>query len=124
MRIRSLILTGVAAAGLVLAVDRAALGADYPVLRGSQQTEDTPPRDFDSGTFNWSGFYWMKGGELVLGPFQGKPACVRIAVGKGVCGTAARERRTRQSGLGRPSALRAAHAQPFARHIRCFRFVA
>ena len=37
---------------------------------------------------NWAGFYWMKGGELVLGPFQGKPACVRIAVGKGVCGTA------------------------------------
>jgi len=57
MRIRSLFLTGVAAAGLVLVVDRAALGADYPVLRGSQQTEDTPPRDFDSGTFNWTGFY-------------------------------------------------------------------
>jgi L-methionine (R)-S-oxide reductase len=43
---------------------------------------------------NWAGFYWMRGGELVLGPFQGKPACVRIALGKGVCGTAARERRT------------------------------
>ena len=43
---------------------------------------------------NWAGFYWMKGGELVLGPFQGKPACVRIALGKGVCGTAALERRT------------------------------
>jgi len=43
---------------------------------------------------NWAGFYWMKGGELVLGPFQGKPACVRIAPGRGVCGTAARERRT------------------------------
>jgi L-methionine (R)-S-oxide reductase len=43
---------------------------------------------------NWAGFYWMKGGELVLGPFQGKPACVRIAVGRGVCGTAVRERRT------------------------------
>jgi L-methionine (R)-S-oxide reductase len=43
---------------------------------------------------NWAGFYWMKGGELVLGAFQGKPACVRIALGKGVCGTAARERRT------------------------------
>jgi GAF domain-containing protein len=43
---------------------------------------------------NWAGFYWLKGGELVLGPFQGKPACVRIAVGKGVCGTAARERKT------------------------------
>jgi len=37
---------------------------------------------------NWAGFYFMRDGELVLGPFQGKPACVRIAVGKGVCGTA------------------------------------
>jgi len=43
---------------------------------------------------NWAGFYLMKGGELVLGPFQGLPACVRIAVGRGVCGTAAAERRT------------------------------
>ena len=38
---------------------------------------------------NWVGFYRNVGGELVLGPFQGKPACVRIAMGKGVCGTAA-----------------------------------
>jgi L-methionine (R)-S-oxide reductase len=37
---------------------------------------------------NWAGFYFMRGGELVLGPFQGKTACVRIAVGRGVCGTA------------------------------------
>src|SRR5215212_1349956 len=43
---------------------------------------------------NWSGFYLLKGGELVLGPFQGKPACVRIALGSGVCGTAAAARRT------------------------------
>lgn len=43
---------------------------------------------------NWAGFYFHKEGELVLGPFQGKPACVRIALGKGVCGTAAAERRT------------------------------
>lgn len=43
---------------------------------------------------NWAGFYLMKGNELVLGPFQGKPACVRIAVGKGVCGTAAARRET------------------------------
>ena len=43
---------------------------------------------------NWAGFYFMKGGELVLGPFQGKPACVRIAVGKGVCGTAVSKRET------------------------------
>lgn len=38
---------------------------------------------------NWVGFYFLKGGELVLGPFQGNPACVRIPLGKGVCGTAA-----------------------------------
>ncbi len=38
---------------------------------------------------NWAGFYRMAEGELVLGPFQGKPACIRIALGKGVCGTAA-----------------------------------
>jgi GAF domain-containing protein len=43
---------------------------------------------------NWAGFYFLKGGELVVGPFQGKPACVRIALGRGVCGTAAAERRT------------------------------
>ena len=43
---------------------------------------------------NWAGFYWMKDGGLVLGPFQGRPACVRIAIGKGVCGTAARDRKT------------------------------
>ena len=37
---------------------------------------------------NWAGFYFLQGEELVLGPFQGKPACVRIPVGRGVCGTA------------------------------------
>ena len=43
---------------------------------------------------NWVGFYFCRGNELVLGPFQGKPACVRIAVGRGVCGTAAARRET------------------------------
>jgi L-methionine (R)-S-oxide reductase len=43
---------------------------------------------------NWCGVYLMRNGELVLGPFQGKPACVRIALGKGVCGTAAARRET------------------------------
>ena len=43
---------------------------------------------------SWIGFYIMRGGELVLGPFQGNVACVRIAIGRGVCGTAAAERRT------------------------------
>ena len=43
---------------------------------------------------NWVGFYLLKDNELVLGPFQGQPACVRIAIGKGVCGTAAELRQT------------------------------
>jgi len=43
---------------------------------------------------NWAGFYFYDGTELVLGPFQGKPACVRIALSQGVCGAAARKRTT------------------------------
>ncbi len=43
---------------------------------------------------NWAGFYILRDGQLVLGPFQGKPACVRIELGKGVCGTAAADRAT------------------------------
>jgi L-methionine (R)-S-oxide reductase len=58
---------------------------------------------------NWTGFYFLKGGELIVGPFQGKPACVRIALGRGVCGTAADERRT----------LIVADVQEFPGHIAC-----
>ncbi len=43
---------------------------------------------------NWAGFYFLKDGQLVLGPFQGNPACTRIAVGRGVCGTAAQRLET------------------------------
>jgi GAF domain-containing protein len=43
---------------------------------------------------NWAGFYFLRGGELVVGPFQGHTACVRIALGSGVCGTAAARRET------------------------------
>ena len=43
---------------------------------------------------NWAGFYVLRGGRLVLGPFQGKPACIHIKPGKGVCGTALKEDRT------------------------------
>ena len=46
------------------------------------------------GRLNWAGFYFMRASELVLGPFQGKTACTRIAVGRGVCGTAVAESRT------------------------------
>ena len=58
---------------------------------------------------NWVGIYFFDGRELVVGPFQGKPACVRIALGKGVCGTAAA---TRQTQL-----VRDVHA--FPGHIAC-----
>lgn len=45
---------------------------------------------------NWAGFYLMRGGRLVLGPFQGKTACIHIPVGKGVCGAAAAQDRTQR----------------------------
>lgn len=58
---------------------------------------------------NWAGFYLYDGKELVLGPFQGLPACIRIPLGKGVCGTSASERRT----------LRIADVHEFPGHIAC-----
>ena len=59
---------------------------------------------------NWAGFYFLKSpSELVLGPFQGKPACVRIAVGRGVCGAAVEQRR--------PMLVEDVNA--FADHIAC-----
>jgi L-methionine (R)-S-oxide reductase len=58
---------------------------------------------------NWAGFYFLRGDTLVLGPFQGKPACVRIAMGKGVCGTAAEKRQT----------LRVDDVDAFPGHIAC-----
>lgn len=58
---------------------------------------------------NWAGFYRALDGELVLGPFQGKPACIRIAMGKGVCGTAAATRETQL----------VEDVQAFAGHIAC-----
>ena len=48
----------------------------------------------EMGDLNWSGFYFLNGGELLLGPFQGKPACLRIPVGRGVCGSAVKENQT------------------------------
>lgn len=58
---------------------------------------------------NWAGFYLMQDGALVLGPFQGKPACIRIPVGKGVCGTAVQEKRT----------VRVEDVHQFPGHIAC-----
>lgn len=58
---------------------------------------------------NWAGFYKMEDGALVLGPFQGKPACIRIEIGKGVCGTAVAENATQ----------RVADVHAFPGHIAC-----
>jgi GAF domain-containing protein len=58
---------------------------------------------------NWVGFYFFDGTELVVGPFQGHPACVRIAIGRGVCGTAAATRQTQ----------RIADVEAFPGHIPC-----
>lgn len=58
---------------------------------------------------NWVGFYILRGDTLVLGPFQGKPACIRIPVGRGVCGTAAAENATQL----------VADVHQFAGHIAC-----
>jgi len=58
---------------------------------------------------NWAGFYLLKEDQLVLGPFQGKPACIRIALGKGVCGAAAQ---TKQS-------IIVADVHQFSGHIAC-----
>jgi len=58
---------------------------------------------------NWAGFYFLRNGALVVGPFQGKPACVRIPLGKGVCGTAAAERRS----------VLVADVHAFPGHIAC-----
>ncbi|HLT89747.1 MAG TPA: GAF domain-containing protein [Woeseiaceae bacterium] len=58
---------------------------------------------------NWLGVYVLRGEELVLGPFQGKPACVRLPLGRGVCGSAAAARRT----------LRVPDVREFPGHIAC-----
>ena len=60
-------------------------------------------------SLNWVGFYFYDGYELEVGPFQGKPACVRIALGRGVCGTAAQTRTTQ----------RVADVDAFPGHIPC-----
>jgi GAF domain-containing protein len=58
---------------------------------------------------NWAGFYFLKGEELIVGPFQGKPACVTIPLGRGVCGTAAASRQVQ----------RVADVHAFEGHIAC-----
>ncbi|MBQ2750023.1 MAG: GAF domain-containing protein, partial [Clostridia bacterium] len=60
-------------------------------------------------SLNWAGFYLMRQGKLILGPFQGKPACTEIPVGKGVCGTAVVENKTQ----------RVPNVHEFPGHIAC-----
>ena len=103
-----------------------AAGADKPALYRSLATSYAGliagERDFIANAanlaalvyaslpdLNWAGCYLLRGGELVLGPFQGKPACVRIALGRGVCGSAAQRR----------TALIVPDVEEFPGHIAC-----
>lgn len=94
----------------------------YPLLQAKLQALLTGERDFvanaaqfsaflfhELAELNWAGFYLARGDELVLGPFQGKVACVRIPFGRGVCGTAAAS--------GHVQRVEDVHA--FAGHIAC-----
>ncbi|ANO50887.1 GAF domain-containing protein [Woeseia oceani] len=95
---------------------------DYPLLSRQLDalTADEPDALANTANFvallwqalpaiNWLGTYVVRGTDLVLGPFQGKPACARIPVGKGVCGTAVSERRS----------LRIENVDEFPGHIAC-----
>lgn len=94
----------------------------YPLLTAQLQALLAGERDFianaaqfsaflfqELAELNWAGFYLARGDELVLGPFQGKVACVRIPFGRGVCGAAAASRQTQR--------VEDVHA--FAGHIAC-----
>ena len=96
--------------------------ADYKLIKQQAEALLTDEKDYvpalsnisaliyDSlDRLNWAGFYLMDQGSLLLGPFQGKVACIRIAVGKGVCGSAVAEDRT----------LRVADVHQFPGHIAC-----
>ncbi|MDP3978146.1 MAG: GAF domain-containing protein [Pseudomonas sp.] len=96
--------------------------ADYALLAAQLQALLADERDFianaaqfcallfqELAELNWAGFYLLRGEELVLGPFQGRVACVRIPMGRGVCGVAAATRQTQR--------VEDVHA--FAGHIAC-----
>ena len=96
-------------------VDYALLGAQLDALLGDESDALANAANFVALLYdalpdiNWLGIYVLRGNELVLGPFQGKPACVRIPLGKGVCGTAARDLKT----------MRVADVHKFDGHIVC-----
>ncbi len=95
---------------------------DYAALCGSLRglTEDVPYEiaNFANASallwqtlpcINWAGFYFMEQGALVLGPFHGKPACIRIEIGRGVCGTA----------VAKDTVMRIDDVHQFPGHIAC-----
>ena len=96
-------------------VDYALLGAQLDALLKDESDALANAANFVALLYdalpdiNWLGIYVLRGNELVLGPFQGKPACVRIPLGKGVCGTAARDLKT----------MRVADVHNFDGHIVC-----
>ena len=96
-------------------VDYALLGAQLDALLRDESDALANAANFVALLYdalpdiNWLGIYVLRGSELVLGPFQGKPACVRIPLGKGVCGTAARDLKT----------MRVADVHNFDGHIVC-----
>jgi len=96
--------------------------AGYPLLTAQLEALLADERDFianaaqfsaflfqELADLNWAGFYLARGEELLLGPFQGKPACVRIPFGRGVCGVAAATRQTQRVG----------DVRAFTGHIAC-----
>lgn len=107
----------------MIELESAVAGAEeYPMLVAQLESLLADERDFIANAaqfsaflfqqmpaLNWAGFYLARGGELVLGPFQGKVACVRIPFGRGVCGAAAQSLQTQR--------IEDVHA--FAGHIAC-----
>ena len=78
--------------GDLLETLRALLAGEYDLVANAANTAALLFHTLDR--VNWAGFYFLQGDELVLGPFQGQAACVRIPLGRGVCGTAAARRET------------------------------
>ena len=76
---------------LIAQVEALTEGIPYPIANLANVSADIWQA---MDQINWAGFYLMEQGKLVLGPFQGKPACIEIPVGKGVCGTAVKEEKT------------------------------
>lgn len=98
-----------------MSVDYSLLGRQAAALRAGESDRIAILANFSALIFaelddlNWAGFYLLQNDTLVLGPFQGKPACYRIPVGRGVCGTAVAEGQTQ----------RVADVHQFAGHIAC-----